>query len=163
MTAPFDRLKCHCVFTESAKKLEAHIDALDHQTRSARINALEQSLALLREEHRKHVTEHVHAMNRSLIEFYKRRSIMSPTANGTNGAVLKTSPWGAGEIRELQNPANKKKSKRGQKTQKKRARVSEKSLGLEGVRGGDSSSSELPTKATNKKKIGPKKRKIKND
>lgn len=112
---PLGRLKCECMFTESSKKLDQLLDALsstvqkEHHRKA--INDAQKALTALRKEHERHVAQYVQSMNRSLVEFSKRQSIMSPLAQGHNGSVLKTSAWNAGSVERSRQPPKKKSKK----------------------------------------------------
>lgn len=104
---PLSRLKCACVFTESAQRLEKILDEVESTKKEKDIREALRELKALYEEH---VTQHNTQFSHSLIEFYK------PEASG--GPLLKTTAFSAGELKRARNPT--KPSGKKEKRKKKR-------------------------------------------
>lgn len=107
---PFTRLKCACVFTESAQRLEKLIDEMEVEkvpSVNRREKDLKTALDLLKKLHEEHVTTHNIQYAHSLVEFHK--------PHGGGGLVLKTSAYSAGELKRARNPVKPTTKKRKKK------------------------------------------------
>jgi 16S rRNA C1402 (ribose-2'-O) methylase RsmI len=102
---PLSRLKCACVFTESAQRLEKLLDEVESTKKEKDIREALRELKALYEEH---VTQHNTQFSHSLIEFH-------PFV----GPLLKTTAFSAGELKRARNPT--KPSGKKEKRKKKRA------------------------------------------
>lgn len=113
-----NRLKCHCVFSETARELEEIMGKLRESAKknkhSVAIRQTQSSLSALRKLYEEHVSQHRVAWNRSFCDYYKGQSVFSPNVNAYNSHVLRTSAYKAGDVDLLRAPVVKvsKKNKK---------------------------------------------------
>lgn len=115
---PLNRLKCHCVFTETARELEEIMGKLRESAKknkhSVAIRQTQSSLSAMKRLYEEHVSQHRMAWNRSFCDYYKGQSVFSPNVNAYNSHVLRTSAYKAGDVDILRAPVVKvsKKNKK---------------------------------------------------
>lgn len=127
---PYDRLKCHCVFADSAARLEAALSQLEtlvSEKTSVKkaLNKAEVTLALLTQNYQDHIVLHNRTLSQSMIHFAKRQAI-----SANHLTPLQTTAWASGTVDERRIPVKKKRNKKMAKGRKK-ASVSAKSVGVE--------------------------------
>jgi hypothetical protein len=94
---PLSRLLCHCVFTESAQRLQRLLDKAEGARRQGAVLDMQRALSALRREHREHVTRHNQEYMRAMLELAKQPVTFS----------FQTSAYKAGALTALRNPPKK--------------------------------------------------------